>query len=153
MEGPREIDPDHGGEVGFGIFRKGLCDEQAGIVDERIDPSVALDGKSHDAIGGLCARDVAIDSSDRRIVALVDRTRAGNDMIADVTIGPEQCRANASRRAGDDGNLPFGFHIRSFTRSKYRRANSYPSRGYAASHRLLSLLSFLAVSQTRSLQR
>src|SRR5262249_54252510 len=94
----------------------GLCTEHAGIVDERIDPSVALDGKSHDAIGDLCAGDIAIDRKCRRIGALVDRTRVGNDVIADIAIGPEQCRANAPRRPGDDVNLPFGFHIRSFTR-------------------------------------
>src|SRR5262249_27327410 len=112
MEEPREIDVDDRSEVGFGIFGKGLCNEHAGIVDERIDPSVALDDKSHDAIGGLCARDVAVDHKCGGILALVDRTGVGNDVIADITISSEQCRADAARRAGDDGNLPFGFHLR-----------------------------------------
>ena len=89
MEEPRKIDPDHRGEVGLGIFGKGLCNEHASIVDERIDPSKALDGKAYDAIGGLCAGDIAVDRKRRRIVALADRTGAGNDVIAGITIGPE----------------------------------------------------------------
>ncbi|MGY4296678.1 hypothetical protein ACVWXN_004773 [Bradyrhizobium sp. i1.4.4] len=120
MKKPREIDPDHLGEVGLRILGKGLRNEQAGIVDERIDPSEALDGQFHDAIGRLCAGDIAIDRGHRRIVAPADRTRTGNDVIADIPVGLEQSCANAARCSGDDGNLPFGRHIRfSFTQSAW----------------------------------
>jgi hypothetical protein len=54
-----EIDPENRRIIGLGIFRERLRDEDAGIVDQRIDPPKSSHPVRDRAFGSLDVRDIA----------------------------------------------------------------------------------------------
>ena len=59
VEEARDVDADHGRIVFGGVLRERLGDEDAGVVDQRVDAAEALDGLRDHALGGVPVGDVA----------------------------------------------------------------------------------------------
>ena len=63
---PADVDAHHRRIVLGRVLRERLCDEDAGIVDQRVDAAEARDGLRDDAFGGGRVGDVAGERRGRR---------------------------------------------------------------------------------------
>ena len=107
----REVRRGRRREVGLRIVDERLGDEDAGIVHQRVDASIALDGRADDALGSVGRGDIAVDRQHRGIsrnIAGPDRAGGRDDAVADGAEALHQVSADAARRAGDDDHLRFG---------------------------------------------
>ena len=110
VEEPGGVDAQDGGEVGLGVLGEGLADEDAGVVDERVDapePRHALEDR---AFRRLSIRDVAGDREDVGVVRRLDRPCRRDYAVIAIAIGLDEGRADASRRARNHGDFPCGAH-------------------------------------------
>ena len=98
--------------VGLGVIGERLGDEDAGVVDQRVDAAEPRHGFRDHALGGLGIGDVAGDGQDVVIVRRLDRARGGDDAVVAVAIRLHQGRADALRCAGNDCDFLFGTHCR-----------------------------------------
>ena len=107
----REVRRGRRREVGLRIVDERLGNEDAGIVHQRVDASIALDGRADDALGSVGRGDIAVDRQHRGIsrnIAGPDRAGGSDDAVADGAEALHQVSADAARRAGDDDHLRFG---------------------------------------------
>jgi hypothetical protein len=107
----REVRRGRRREVGLRIVDERLGDEDAGIVHQRVDASIALDGRADDALGSVGRGDIAVDRQHRGIsrnIAAPDRAGGRDDAVADGAEALHQMSADAARRAGDDDDLLLG---------------------------------------------
>jgi hypothetical protein len=106
VEEAGEVDADDGGEVGLGVAGEGPGDEEAGVVDERVDTPEPRHTFGDRAFRRLPVRDVAGHGQDIVIVRRLDRPRGCDHPVLALAIRLDQGRADALRRPGDDGDFP-----------------------------------------------
>src|SRR6516225_3295885 len=102
MEEAVKIDAQYVGVVFVRIFGERLSDENAGIVDERVDAAEAPEGLRHDAFRSLGVGDVAGNRQNVRIGRRLDRAGARDNTEIAFPVTLDKGFADASRRAGDD---------------------------------------------------
>src|SRR5262245_2911402 len=105
VEEAGEIGGDLCVEVLGRVVREGLGDEDAGIVDERVDPPEAGQRLLDDALGGGGIANVAGDRENIRIAALLDRARRRHDAIIAIAIGLDEHSTDTLGGARYDGDL------------------------------------------------
>jgi len=88
--------------VGMGEFDERLGDEDAGVVDQRVDAPKERQRLADDALGGRRVGDVAGDGENVRVTARRDRPRVGDDAVVAIAVGPNQLGAEPLGRAGND---------------------------------------------------
>ena len=110
VEEAGEVGRDLGVEVLGRVVGEGLGDEDAGIVDQRVDPPEARNRLPDHALGGRRIADVAADGQDVRITGLLDRAGGRHDPIVAIAERLDQAGADALRRTGDDGDFLFAAH-------------------------------------------
>ena len=93
-----------------GVLRERLCDEDAGIVDQRVDTAKAGDGLRNHALGRLPVGDVAGNGEHVIVARRLDGTCGGDDAIIAIAKTLDQGGADALRCTGDDGNLLLDTH-------------------------------------------
>ena len=73
-----------------GVVGERLGDEDAGVVDQRVDAAEARDRLRDDALGGRRIGDVAGDGQDVRIGGRLDRAGIGDDAVVAVAVRLDQ---------------------------------------------------------------
>ncbi len=109
-EEPAEVDRNDGGEIVLGVVDERFGDEDACIVDERVDAAEAIESLRDDALHRRRIDDVAGDVENVRVGRRLDRARIGDHAVVPLAKSPDQIRANPLRRAGDDRDLPVRAH-------------------------------------------
>ena len=98
----------HGGDVCvvFGrIAGEGLGDEDAGVVDERVDAAKAGNGFGNHALRGGRVADIACHGQDVGIFRGLDRTCGGDDAVVELAKRVDQFGADALRCARNDDDF------------------------------------------------
>jgi hypothetical protein len=85
--------------------RPAYDDEDAGVVDERVDPPEATERLIEHALGGLGLRDVAGDGEEVRVLRRVARARGADDGVPGAAKAGDETGADAVRGAGDDRDV------------------------------------------------
>jgi hypothetical protein len=102
VEKPGEI---HRGDelvVRRGVLGERLGDEDAGIVDQRVDPAEPLDRRRHDPVGGRGFGDVTGDGGHARVIGRCDRACVRHHRIAESAVGVDQGGPHPLRGTGDE---------------------------------------------------
>jgi hypothetical protein len=120
VEESRQVDAEHRRVIGLAVLPEGLRDEDAGVVDERIDTPEPRHAFGDRTLGRPPVRDVARNGQDVRVVGMSDRARNRDDPVAATAIRLYECCAYALRCAGDHGNFLFTVHTRYFHPYKSR---------------------------------
>jgi molybdenum-dependent DNA-binding transcriptional regulator ModE len=81
-----EVDAQDRRVIGLGILGKGLCNEDAGIVDQRVDAAEAGDAFGNRALGGLPVGDVAGHREDVLIARRLDGSRGRDHAVVAIAI-------------------------------------------------------------------
>jgi hypothetical protein len=102
VEEPGQV---HGGGHRVVVERVVGGDEDARVVDERVDPPEATERLIDHALGGLTLCDVAGDREQVRVIRRVNRSQGGDDGVAGAAKARDEARTDAARRAGDDRGL------------------------------------------------
>ena len=110
MEKSGDVDAKNRRVVGLGVLGEGLGDEDAGVVDERVDAPEPRHALGNRALGRLPIGDVAGNRDDVVIVRRPHRARGGDHPVVAITIGFDERRADALRCAGDNRNFLFDAH-------------------------------------------
>src|SRR3979409_1363053 len=113
-----KVDAQHGYVVGFGVLGEGLGDEDAGIVDERVDAPEPGHALGDHTLRRSPIGDVAGHREDFIIVRRLERSRRRDDAVIAIAVRLDESRADTLRRSGDDCNFPFVAHATSFTLAK-----------------------------------
>jgi hypothetical protein len=98
-----EVDADHSCIVVSGVVGERLGDEEAGVVDEGVDASEALECPADDPVGGGGLGHVPLDGEHGRVCGGLDRPGGGHDRPAPPLVGGDEAGADALRTSGDDG--------------------------------------------------
>ena len=107
MEEAAEIDRNDRREILGGIVGERLGDEDAGIVDQRVDAAETLERLRYDLLRRRRIGDVAGNGQNIRIPRRLDRAGIGDDAVIAIAISLDQVRADALRCAGDDDDFLF----------------------------------------------
>src|SRR6516162_7794917 len=105
-----EVDAEDRRVVGRGVLGERLGDEDAGVIDKRVDAPEPGHSFGYRTLGGVRIGDVAGHREDLIIVRRLDRARGRNYPIAAIAVRLDEGRANALRRASNDSNLLFDAH-------------------------------------------
>ena len=96
------------------VFRriggKRLRDEDAGVVDKRVDAAEPGDGFGDHALSGLRISDIAGNGENFIVVRRLDRAGGRHYAVVAVTVGLHKGRADTLRCAGNDCYFLFGTH-------------------------------------------
>ena len=117
-----QIDAEHHRVIGLAVLREGLRDEDAGVVDERVDTPEPRHAFGDRTLGRPPVSDVARNGQDVRVVGSSDRARNRDDPVAATAIPLDERCADALRCASDDGNFPFTAHDRLLHPSESRNS-------------------------------
>jgi hypothetical protein len=112
VEKARQVHGQHSREVGVGVLDERLGNEDAGVVDQGVDATEAIDRRAHDALGGLPVGHVAGERQHIRRPSGVrfDRPGIGHDAIAAPEEPVDQPRTDPLRRPGNQGDSLFAAH-------------------------------------------
>ena len=105
-----DVDAEDRGEVRLGVPGERLGDEDAGVVDERVDAPEPRHGFKDHAFGRLPIGDVAGDGKNLVVVRRLDRASRRDHAVIAIAIGPDERGADALRSARDHRNFLFGTH-------------------------------------------
>jgi hypothetical protein len=105
-----EIDAQDRGAVGLGVLGERLGDEDAGVVDERVDAPEPGHAFGDRPLGGLAIGDVAGHRDDFIIVRRLDRARGRDHPVVAIAVRLDEGRADALQGAGNNGNFLFDAH-------------------------------------------
>ena len=106
-----DVDAHHRRVVSLGVLGERLPDEDAGVVDERVDAPEPRHAFGNRALGCLSVGDVAGDRDDIVIVRRPDRARGRDNPVIAVTIRLDERGADALRGTSNDSHFPFGAHF------------------------------------------
>jgi hypothetical protein len=104
-EESREIDADRTGVVVSGVVRERLGDEDAGVVDERVDAPEGLERSTDDPIGGGRIADVSLDAEHQRILVRLGRAGDRHDGPPVPQVAGDDACADPPGTPGDDDDL------------------------------------------------
>src|SRR4051812_14310717 len=104
------IDSSDRSVLSFGVFGERLRDEDAGVVDQRVDTSEAGNGFEYCALSGGTLTDIAPDRNDLIIFARLDCTRDGDNSVVAIAICLDQSRTDSLRSSCNHGNLMIPAH-------------------------------------------
>ena len=110
-----KVDAQNSGVVGLGVLGEGLGDEDAGVVDERVDapePGHALGDR---ALRRFPIGDVAGHRENFVIARRLKRACRRDDVVIAIAVGLDEGRTDTSRCPGNDCNFPIGARVTSFT--------------------------------------
>jgi hypothetical protein len=93
------------GEVVVGVLGERLRDEQAGVVDQGVDPAEGVQALLDHPGPGAGLRDVTRDRQDPRVVGALDGARVRDDRVTELAVRRDEPGADALRRAGDHGDF------------------------------------------------
>ena len=123
MKEPGHIDRGHRGIVVECVLREGLADEDAGVIDQTIDPPVAIQRVLYNTLGSVDVRDVTPNGEKAGRVRGRHRTRGSHDGVPGSAVRGHQACANTLRGARDNSDF-----LRSGQRLSRRRLRSHPTR-------------------------
>lgn len=86
VEKPGDVDAQHRSEILAGVAGERLGDEDAGVVDERVNPPEPIDPCGDYALGRLGFRDIAGYGQNVVIIRPVNRTRRCDDPVTQASI-------------------------------------------------------------------
>jgi hypothetical protein len=112
VEEARSVYRQHGTVVGLRVFREGLGDEDAGIIDKRVDAPEPRQTLGDRLMRRLSVGDVARDNENVGVVGWLHRSRRRHDAVTALPIGIDQDCADSLRRTSDDGDFLFNAHGR-----------------------------------------
>jgi hypothetical protein len=105
---PGDVDAQDRRVVGLGVLSERFGDEDAGVVDERVDAPELGYAFGDRTLGRLPIGDVAGNDQDVVVVRRLDRACRRDDPIIAIAVGLDEGRADALRRPGNDSNFPSG---------------------------------------------
>jgi len=105
LEEAPQVDSSHGVIVLVGVVGERLGDEDAGIVDDGVDPAEAGQGRVHDAGANAPRGHVAGRGQYIRIIRLADRAGVRDHGVTKLAVGGDQGGADALGGPGDDRHL------------------------------------------------
>jgi len=110
MEKAVKIDAEHVGIIFVRIVGERLCDEDAGIIDECVDATEALERLQHDTFSGLGIGYVTCNRQNVRIGGRLDGAGGRYNAEIAIAVSLDQGFADTLRRAGDDSDFLFCTH-------------------------------------------
>jgi hypothetical protein len=110
VEEPGEVDTQDGSVVGLGILGEGFGDEDAGVVDERVDTTEPAHAFGDCPLRRFPVGDVAGDGENIVVIRLLDGSRGRNHSVVALAIRLDESGADSLRCARDDCNFPFSTH-------------------------------------------
>jgi hypothetical protein len=105
MEEARYVDGDEGRVVFRGIAGEGLGDEDAGVVDQRVDAAKTGDGFGNHPLRSSRIGDVASHGQDAGVIRRLDRACCCDHAIVEFAKRVDQFAANALRCTGNDDDF------------------------------------------------
>src|SRR3989442_919045 len=102
---PGEVDRDDVGVVLGGVIGERLGDEDASVVDQRVDPAELLQALANDLFGGGGIADVTLNGKDADVFRRLDGARVRYYRVAEFPVGGDERLSDPLRGPGDDGNL------------------------------------------------
>src|SRR5271156_5065833 len=109
---PGDVDAQDRHVVGLGVLGERFGDEDAGVVDERVDPPEPGHPFGDRTLGRLPIGDVAGNREDLIIVRRSDRARGRDDPVVAIAVRPDEGRADALRGTGNNSNFLVATHNR-----------------------------------------
>jgi hypothetical protein len=109
----REIDVQHFAEIVCGVVGDRLADEDTGIVDDGVDPSVPVDG----GIDNPCCDVAILDRTSYRnhiaVIAWTNVARIRDHCISEISVGSDEASADTLRGTSDNCDFFNSAHGRS----------------------------------------
>jgi hypothetical protein len=110
MEEPRDIDTKDSRIVSLGVFGEGLGDEDAGVIDERVDPSEPRHTHGNRIFGRFPVSDVPRYNENIGIARRLYRACCRHYAVPAIGIGCDKGCTDTLRCAGNHSNLLFSGH-------------------------------------------
>src|SRR5438270_4654278 len=104
-EEPGEVDRDDVGVVLGGVIGERLGDEDASVVDQRVDPAELTQALADDRFGGGGIADVTLNGKHADVFRRLDGARVRDYRVAEFPVCGDERLSDSLRGPGDDGNL------------------------------------------------
>jgi hypothetical protein len=115
VEEPSEIDVQNGSVVGVRVLSERLGDENAGVVNERVDAPKPTHRLRDDTVGRIPSANIAGYCHDAIVRGRLNRSGRGDHLVIAIAVCIDEGCADALRRTRDDGNLLHCAHRKSPT--------------------------------------
>src|SRR6266550_6686365 len=100
-----EVDRDDVGVVLGGVIGQRLGDEDAGVVDQRVNPAELTQALADDLFGGGGIADVTLNGKHAGVFRRLDGARVRYYRVAEFPVCGDERLSDSLRGPGDDGNL------------------------------------------------